>query len=188
VCGGSRLNIAGKFTFLVFSLFLATILFCDKKNNYTPEQVIENVKSAYYKKDAKELITYLSQEKIKQLEEFLEIMRSAFSKLPESAQENLAQIMGVKSKPLPEISLAEYLQYSMNHEGTGMDADNVIFPIHILNEYQIVSRDFTENEGSLTLADTSIINFVKQEGQWKISHVKWVPQVLNSDDETDSQE
>lgn len=178
------MNTTGKVTLLVLFFSLLTITFCDKKREYTPEQVLENIKTAYHNKDAETLISHLSREKIEKLEKSLQIMRDTFSNLPESTQAILIQNMKVKSKQLSEITLAEYLRYNMYNEGTGMDAANVVFPIHILNEYKITARNFTQTEGSITLADTSAINFVKQDNEWKISQVKWLQKVPEPDAET----
>ena len=156
-----------RFLTVVYLIFFL-VTFCNKEKEYTPERVLEETSKAYVNKNAKQFLHFLSHASIERMENYLQVMSNAFASVPEQARDAIAEKMGIKGKDISRLTLSEYVQYWMANESIGMDADNLLFPVALLDTKKIVKTTINGDKALIEFENSGTLTLLREEKVWKI--------------------
>ncbi|MCB1147841.1 MAG: hypothetical protein KDK38_13660 [Leptospiraceae bacterium] len=160
----------------VILLAIAVVLlgiFCSPKKAETPEDAFALFLEAYKTGDAEKVAQTLTPDSITSIEEYLDPIQEAYSKMgseerAHKAFSTMAKQMGVPVNKIGSISATDYLGYLMQQEREGRGADTGIIPRGLLENPSITKKEENGEKAVLYFGDFGRIPLKKTDAGWRI--------------------
>lgn len=150
---------------ITFTIFIGCFIFsisCKPEGPLTPEQAFEQLRKAYYKRDAAAVINILSKGSLEKMGSII----SKFRSMDEFQLKSLSARFGATVEEIKNLSAEDYMdiQFSTG-EKLGDDALNEIIKYKIIS----VEKNKAGDRAVVKVENGMELVFVKEGGYWKFS-------------------